>query len=591
MKRHIRMIAVLAVVLLSALPLAAAPGDKHLYLVVLDPSGPALDVRGHGGDVEFEATDRMAIRLPEAALEGIILNPRVRYIQRLVEGGETAARSASAVRVDANPIAHAGSSWTSGTYVYDGSGNLAAAGPTSDGVTNRFTYDAYGRLTSSKVHVGAAAHDESYEYDRFGNLKARTTDGTRVDLPVDPATNRMQGGARFDAAGNQIYDPLWGDLSYDAAGMLTSRGYATLYAYDASDERIVQIQNYGAGNTRWRWTPRNLANQSVREWESFGRFGWEYPLWLTDYISAGGQLLAADLEEAEGGERHFHLDHLGTPRFATNADGEIVASHILRPFGAEIMSTSQNHELPRRFTGHERDYGAAGTYLDYMHARYYNAQWGRFLSVDPGGFDPAHPQSWNRYTYVSNNPLMKLDPDGREELVIGPPRPATLAKWSAEQRTAENMKNAVRAQAAAQGDGLVATQVEGKSTLRGDWVKQNGPVPTTQQIDHVIDRQLGGADKLSNAQQLDGSVNASNGARTANGLRGKPPGTRITSISYTVLGIAPYLSTVINVLGYSASFKQEHGRQPSLGELSRYFMSGDKRSDQQVQRDALRPST
>jgi RHS repeat-associated protein len=63
-----------------------------------------------------------------------------------------------------------------------------------------------------------------------------------------------------------------------------------------------------------------------------------------------------------------------------------------------------------KFTGHERD----ATNLDYMHARSYLPWTGRFLSVDPGGFDPSQPQSWNRYAYVLNNPVGKIDPNGRD---------------------------------------------------------------------------------------------------------------------------------------------------------------------------------
>lgn len=43
---------------------------------------------------------------------------------------------------------------------------------------------------------------------------------------------------------------------------------------------------------------------------------------------------------------------------------------------------------------------------------------GRFLSPDPF-IDlkraPANPQMWNRYAYVGNNPLNRIDPDGRRE--------------------------------------------------------------------------------------------------------------------------------------------------------------------------------
>jgi RHS repeat-associated protein len=68
-----------------------------------------------------------------------------------------------------------------------------------------------------------------------------------------------------------------------------------------------------------------------------------------------------------------------------------------------------------RFTGHERDLRApeANDDLDYMHARYYNPYLGRFLSVDPVGGEVGSSQSWNRYSYVRNNPIRFVDPQGQ----------------------------------------------------------------------------------------------------------------------------------------------------------------------------------
>jgi len=57
------------------------------------------------------------------------------------------------------------------------------------------------------------------------------------------------------------------------------------------------------------------------------------------------------------------------------------------------------------------------TNLDYFLARYYSSTQGRFTSVDPENhqamLDPTDPQSWNAYSYVSNNPLGRVDPDGK----------------------------------------------------------------------------------------------------------------------------------------------------------------------------------
>ena len=55
---------------------------------------------------------------------------------------------------------------------------------------------------------------------------------------------------------------------------------------------------------------------------------------------------------------------------------------------------------------------------DYMHARYYSSNLGRFLSVDPVGGTVGSSQSWNRYAYVENNPIASIDPTGREKYGI-----------------------------------------------------------------------------------------------------------------------------------------------------------------------------
>ena len=69
-----------------------------------------------------------------------------------------------------------------------------------------------------------------------------------------------------------------------------------------------------------------------------------------------------------------------------------------------------------RSSGKERD---ADTGLDYFGTRYYGGAQGRFLTVDPGPFAIADPQSWNRYSYVQNNPLKFIDPTGKMLVLNG----------------------------------------------------------------------------------------------------------------------------------------------------------------------------
>jgi RHS repeat-associated protein len=76
-----------------------------------------------------------------------------------------------------------------------------------------------------------------------------------------------------------------------------------------------------------------------------------------------------------------------------------------------VVSTS-------RFTGKERDSESGN---DYFGARYYASSMGRMLSPDPSGAafsDPSSPQSWNMYSYVQNNPLNAVDPDGLDCVYI-----------------------------------------------------------------------------------------------------------------------------------------------------------------------------
>jgi RHS repeat-associated protein len=50
--------------------------------------------------------------------------------------------------------------------------------------------------------------------------------------------------------------------------------------------------------------------------------------------------------------------------------------------------------------------------LVHMNGRVYDPEIGRFLSADPHVQDATNLQSWNRYTYVNNNPLSFTDPSG-----------------------------------------------------------------------------------------------------------------------------------------------------------------------------------
>ena len=115
------------------------------------------------------------------------------------------------------------------------------------------------------------------------------------------------------------------------------------------------------------------------------------------------------------------MDRLGTPRIILDKSGSLsnVTRHDYLPFGEELSGGSRtpqqgytNSDNAReKFTGYERD---TETGLDYAQARYYASVQGRFTSPDPysGSMNTLDPQSFNRYSYVNNDPINSVDPTG-----------------------------------------------------------------------------------------------------------------------------------------------------------------------------------
>ena len=68
-----------------------------------------------------------------------------------------------------------------------------------------------------------------------------------------------------------------------------------------------------------------------------------------------------------------------------------------------------NTQTVRGYTGHEH---AESFGLIHMNGRVYDAKLARFLQSDPFIQSPSNTQSYNRYSYVLNNPLGYTDPSG-----------------------------------------------------------------------------------------------------------------------------------------------------------------------------------
>jgi RHS repeat-associated protein len=350
---------------------SVASGGTTWGSITYHPNGMVNQVTHSNGVVDTQAMDPAAIRRPASL--GSTLN------------GATL--------------------WTTGTYSYDGAGNITKMG------TSWFTYDPVSRLTTGTVFDGPTGggtqKQQGYSFDAFGNLTSISGTSGRT-VPVDPSTNRLNAtGVLYDPAGNLT---LWNGNSYeydafDQMKHMVAGSEEWLYVYTAGDERIWSFK-VGANNSRW--TLRDLGGKVLREYLN-NQGNWSVG---EDYFYRSGFLLAS---VTAAGAKHFHLDHLGTPRLVTNASGVQTAYHVYYPFGEEATAFNQDTER-MKLTGHERDLASlagAGDDLDYMHARFCSPLTGRFLSVDRVGAPLGRPQAWNRYAYAQGNPVKYFDPSGR----------------------------------------------------------------------------------------------------------------------------------------------------------------------------------
>jgi RHS repeat-associated protein len=117
---------------------------------------------------------------------------------------------------------------------------------------------------------------------------------------------------------------------------------------------------------------------------------------------------ATAVYSSSGLDHYRHPDWLGSARVTSSASRVFLSSVAYAPFG-ETYANSGTLDLS--FTGQNQD-TVSGDY-DFLF-REYSTQ-GRWVSPDPAGLAAvslAVPQSWNRYSYVLNNPLSLLDPLG-----------------------------------------------------------------------------------------------------------------------------------------------------------------------------------
>jgi RHS repeat-associated protein len=105
----------------------------------------------------------------------------------------------------------------------------------------------------------------------------------------------------------------------------------------------------------------------------------------------------------------------GSTAITANSNGTKRAELRYHAYG-EIRYASSTTSTAYRFTGQREDATMA---LYFYNAGFYDPALGRFIQADTLVPDPADPQSLNRYSYVRNNPLNRIDPDGQADVGAG----------------------------------------------------------------------------------------------------------------------------------------------------------------------------
>jgi len=126
-------------------------------------------------------------------------------------------------------------------------------------------------------------------------------------------------------------------------------------------------------------------------------------------------LVSINANAERGYTTYLHNDLLGSPTFATDASGSIIWAENYRPYGEKLINSPASSDNDIWFTGQLHDDESG---LTYMGARYYDPYIGRFMAMDPAGFDINEVESFNRYAYANNNPYKYVDPNGESPIDI-----------------------------------------------------------------------------------------------------------------------------------------------------------------------------
>ncbi|MGL6315697.1 RHS repeat-associated core domain-containing protein [Vibrio sp. WXL103] len=296
-------------------------------------------------------------------------------------------------------------------YTYDQRGNVISKSNLSLQREQHYQYDAFNRLVNWEFADAKqnTYYSRGYQYDVYGNLLSKTG---QERFEVEPS-GLLKGSMTYDANGNLISGKgrkiKWS--SFNKATQINDNGDVVRFEYGSEQERVKQ--RTGQATTIYV----SSEYQVVTSVDAKGK----EVISMHHRFLADNQMVAEHVKTLLSGQKqidktaYFHTDALGSAELISDTNGVIQIERGYTPFGeklAELELSSPplfSSRQMRGFTGHE--YVAGGTLVN-MNARLYDPQLGRFLSADSFVQDPSMSQSYNRYSYVLNNPVKYTDPTG-----------------------------------------------------------------------------------------------------------------------------------------------------------------------------------
>ena len=293
--------------------------------------------------------------------------------------------------------------------------------------TEDFEYDEMSRLTKWTAYQDCSRSVTQYAYDDIGNLLAQTVmegfgeslvHGYSGPSGGPHAVKTTSGGGvttdyLYDSAGRQMYAGPRVVSKYSGFNLplaMTQGSHDVMFLYDAFGRRVVKSDRTGtktvyAGDLYERHS-KGLAREHV------------FKLW------AEGRIVAEMVIGESGGgftpaiTRYLAADNMGSVETVMDQTGAVVDRLKYAPFGARRFAgalaaptTQKSEGVKSGFTGHEPDDELG---LINMRGRVYDPGLGKFLTPDPV-VNPWSSQGLNKYGYVLNNPLNRVDPSGFED--------------------------------------------------------------------------------------------------------------------------------------------------------------------------------